>query len=60
MGKELVVASTPRRSCLSEAWDDEEEEATRVIRNWRIPSGNRNNLKEHLRMWARIVTSSIQ
>ncbi|CAN6216617.1 unnamed protein product [Urochloa humidicola] len=51
----------PRRPYLSEAWDDEEEEVRRALRNWRIPPpGDGNNLKEHLRMWAHTVASAVR
>ena len=43
------TAQAPRRPYLSEAWDDDEEEAEvrRALRNWRIPPpGDGNDLKE--------------
>ncbi|KAF8652004.1 hypothetical protein HU200_062944 [Digitaria exilis] len=56
-----VAATAPRRPYLSEAWDDEEEEVRRALRNWRIPpAGDGNDLKEHLRMWAHIVASAVR
>ncbi|PUZ60339.1 hypothetical protein GQ55_4G116400 [Panicum hallii var. hallii] len=57
------AAQAPRRPYLSEAWDDEEEEAEvrRALRNWRIPPpGDGNDLKEHLRMWAHTVASAVR
>ena len=55
------VAAVPRRPYLSEAWDDEEEEVRRALRNWRIPpAGDGNQLKEHLRMWAHTVASAVR
>ncbi|KAG0514681.1 hypothetical protein BDA96_10G214000 [Sorghum bicolor] len=54
-------AAPPRRPYLSEAWDDEEEEVRRALRNWRIPpAGDGNQLKEHLRMWAHTVASAVR
>jgi hypothetical protein len=41
-------------------WDDEEEEARRAMRKWWNPLDDRNNLKEHLRMWAPYVTTAVQ
>ncbi|CAN6221108.1 unnamed protein product [Urochloa humidicola] len=56
-----AAAEVPRRPYLSEAWDDEEEEVRRALRNWRIPPpGDGNNLKEHLRMWAHTVASAVR
>lgn len=56
-----AAAPAPRRPYLSEAWDDEEEEVRRALRNWRIPPpGNGNDLKEHLRMWAHTVASAVR
>lgn len=60
-GPEAVGDSmaAPRRPYLSEAWDDEEEEVRRALRNWRIPpAGDGDDLKEHLRMWAHTVASA--
>ncbi|KAG2612217.1 uncharacterized protein LOC120704799 [Panicum virgatum] len=57
------AAQAPRRPYLSEAWDDDEEEAEvrRALRNWRIPPpGDGNDLKEHLRMWAHTVASAVR
>jgi hypothetical protein len=60
VGKEIAAASTARRSYLSRVWGDEEEEARRAMRKWWIPLDDRNNLKEHLRMWARTVATAVQ
>jgi len=57
------AAQATRRPYLSEAWDDDEEEAEvrRALRNWRIPPpGDGNDLKEHLRMWAHTVASAVR
>jgi hypothetical protein len=57
----VAAAPAPRRPYLSEAWDDEEEEVRRALRNWRIPpAGDRNDLKEHIRMWAHTVASAVR
>lgn len=55
------AVAAPRRPYLSEAWDDEEEEVRRALRNWRIPpAGDGDQLKEHLRMWAHTVASAVR
>lgn len=54
-------ASAPRRPYLSEAWEDEEEEVRRMLRNWRIPAArDGTDLKEHLRLWAHTVASAVR
>ncbi|XP_072985601.1 uncharacterized protein [Typha latifolia] len=52
------------RPYLSEAWDarrEEEEERRYLLRNWRIPVGGEGqDLKEHLRVWAHTVASTVR
>lgn len=62
-GTSSSFSSAPRRPYLSEAWDDEEEEMRRMLRNWRIPpagDGDGADLKEHLRLWAHTVASAVR
>uniref|UniRef100_A0A0D9WR38 DUF1685 domain-containing protein n=1 Tax=Leersia perrieri TaxID=77586 RepID=A0A0D9WR38_9ORYZ len=61
-GSAPAASSAPRRPYLSEAWDDEEEEVRRMLRNWRIPAagGDGGDLKEHLRLWAHTVASAVR
>ncbi|GJM98208.1 hypothetical protein PR202_ga15196 [Eleusine coracana subsp. coracana] len=64
--EEAAAAADPdddstRRPYLSEAWDDEEEEVSATLRNWRIPHAvDGADLKEHLRMWAHTVASAVR
>ncbi|KAL5573792.1 hypothetical protein UlMin_023389 [Ulmus minor] len=61
-GEKIEGNSVISRPYLSEAWDVlEQRKREKPLMNWRIPaSGNKIDMKDHLRFWAHTVASTVR